>query len=178
MRAMETLYERNNVSNVDVLWREFVTEAQNISQRLKPEDPTQTRLKFYEALGTLRRGNIITDAERTGAEKMMREVLERDPKMEDAWLELLRSQYATVERLNGEQRAADAQAKLVEMEATIAAAKAAVPDSFAWRLASTMLERGREETHDRRADPARTGRPHEVAPDHRRTPERAKQRMA
>jgi tetratricopeptide (TPR) repeat protein len=142
LRALETLNDRNNIAGADVLWREFSDEAASVAQRLPASDPAQNRLKYWRAIGTLRRSDTITEDERVQAEKLLQEVLAADPSMEDAWMDLLRSQEAGAERLLSDQRVADSRARFKELDATIEAARAAIPNSFAWRIAQVSRLRG------------------------------------
>ncbi|NBV64127.1 MAG: hypothetical protein EBR71_06610, partial [Planctomycetes bacterium] len=132
MRAMETLYERDNAFR---LWREFGEQAQQISERLSPQDPAQNRLKYWKAIAVIRRGSTVTDAERAEAEKSLREVVETDPTFDVAWLDLMQSQLDGADKLRADNREADSQKRYAELDATIAAASKAVPQGLSWRLA-------------------------------------------
>jgi tetratricopeptide (TPR) repeat protein len=143
LRAMETLYDRNNVFNADVLWREFSTEADNVAQRIPATDPAQNRLKYWKAVGSLRRSETITEQERQDAEKLLEEVVAADPSMEDAWLDLLRSEEMGADRLMSDQRVADARRRFEQLDANIARARTALPNSYAWRVAELSRLRGR-----------------------------------
>jgi tetratricopeptide (TPR) repeat protein len=148
LRAMETLYDRNNVFNADVLWREFSTEADGIAQRIPESDPAQNRLKYWKAIGTLRRSETITEQERADAEKLLEEILAADPTMEDVWLDLLRSQEAGAEKLLSDQRVADAKRRFEQLDTTIDRARKALPNSYAWRVAELSRLRGRLERRE------------------------------
>jgi len=143
LRAMQTLYDRNNVFNADVLWREFSTEADTVSQRIPATDPAQTQLKYWKAVGTLRRSETITEQERQDAEKLLEEVVAADPSMEDAWLDLLRSQELGAEKLISDQRVADARRRFEKFDADLARARKALPNSYAWRVSELSRLRGR-----------------------------------
>jgi len=134
LKALQTLYERNNVSNSDYLWREFATEADQVAQRLPADDPAQARIKYWRAIGFTRRPTTVTEAERTQAEGWLREVVAADPSFDAAWLDLIRSQADAATRLLTDNRVADARARFAELDSTIEAAKKACPDGFAWRL--------------------------------------------
>ncbi|MFM7809741.1 MAG: hypothetical protein ACKPEA_17710, partial [Planctomycetota bacterium] len=153
LRAMQTLYDRNNVFNTDVLWREFSTEADGIAQRIPSSDTAQTRLKYWKAIGTLRRSETITEQERQDAEKLLEEVVAADPSMEDAWLDLLRSQEMGAEKLMSDQRVADARRRFEQLDTNIARARKALPNSYAWRVAELSRLRGRVD----RREPGATG---------------------
>jgi len=142
VRAMETLYERNNVFKSDVLWREFGDQAQQISERLAPNDPTQNQFKYWQAISSTRRGSTITEAERINNEKLLSEVVATDPHFDLAWLELMQSQAEGSDKLRSDNRMADANKRLVELDKTIAAAQAALPDGLAWRIGGTMRLNG------------------------------------
>ena len=142
LRAMQTLYDRNNVFNADVLWREFSTEADGIAQRIPSSDPAQARLKYWKAIGTLRRSETITEQERLDAEKLLEEVVSADPSMEDAWLDLMRSREAGAIKLLSDQRVADSRKRFAEMDATIDRAQKALPNSYVWRLCQLSRMQG------------------------------------
>ena len=142
LRAMETLYERDNAFRIDVLWREFGEQAQQISERLSPQDPAQNRLKYWKAIAITRRGATVTDAERAEAEKLLQEVVATDPAFDAAWLDLMQSQLDGAEKMRADRRDADARARTTELEATIAAAKKAVPQGISWRIATLERMRG------------------------------------
>lgn len=135
MRAMDALYERNNAFRVEVLWREFGEQAQQITERLAPQDPAQNRLKYWHAIAATRRGATLTEAERADAEKELREVVAADPSFDAAWFDLMQSQLDGAEKMRSDNREADARKRYAEVEQTIAAAKAALPDGTSWRLA-------------------------------------------
>lgn len=134
MRAMQALYERNSAYRVDVLWREFGEQAQQIAERIAPEDPAQKQLKFWEAIAVTRRGATVTEAERKLAEQQLQEVVAADPAFDMAWLELLQSQIDGADKLRSDNREADSRAKMEEVDRTLEAAKKASPDGLAWRL--------------------------------------------
>lgn len=142
MRAMETVYERDNAFRVDVLWREFGEQAEQISERLAPQDPAQNRLKYWKAIAITRRGATVTDAERAQAEKWLREVVDTDPTFDAAWLDLMQSQLDGAERYRADRRDADARVRMAELEETIAAARKAVPQGLSWRLATLERMKG------------------------------------
>jgi len=136
MRAMETLYERDSAFRVDVLWREFGEQAQQVAERLSPQDPAQNRLKYWKAIAITRRGATITEAERTDAENLLREVVASDPSFDAAWLDLMQSQLDGASKLRSDNREADARKRDAELDETIAAARKAEPQGLSWRLAS------------------------------------------
>jgi tetratricopeptide (TPR) repeat protein len=143
LRAMQTLYDRNNVFNADVLWREFSTEAEGVAQRIPSTDPAQNQLKYWKAIGALRRADTITEQERQDSERLLEEVVAADPSMEDAWLDLLRSQEMGAEKLISDQRVADARRRFEQFDATLERARKAIPNSYAWRVAALSRLRGR-----------------------------------
>lgn len=134
LAAMETLYQRNNAFNSETLWREFGSEAEQIAGRLAPDDPAQNRLKYWQAIGSARRGGALTDAERADAERMLREVLAQDASMDEAWLDLIRSQLDAAIKYRSENRVSDARRKFAEVDATIDEARQAAPAGLSWRL--------------------------------------------
>ena len=151
MEALETLYERNNVINSDILWREFSTDADQVGKRIPADDPAQNRIRFWKALGTLRRGLAISEPERLEAEGLLREALQQDPKFEAAWLELARSQSQDAQRLLSDQRIAESTKRYQELDSTLAAMKAAVPQSYAVELAELARMRDQADRRERNA---------------------------
>ena len=148
LRAMQTLYDRNNVFNADILWREFSTEADTVAQRIPASDPAQNQLKYWKAVGTLRRSDTITEQERQDAEKLLQEAVASDPSMEDAWLDLMRSIEAGAEKLLSDQRVADARRRFEQLDTEIARTRKALPDSYAWRVCQLSRLRGRLERRE------------------------------
>jgi tetratricopeptide (TPR) repeat protein len=134
IRAMETLYDRNTAFNSDALWREFSTEAERAAERVPIDAPEQNRFKYWRAVGFTRRGATITEAERSQAENWLREVVEKDPKFDAAWTDLIRSQAEAAQRLLTDNRVVDARKRFADLDATIEAARKANPDGAAWRL--------------------------------------------
>ncbi len=134
MKAMQTLFDRNDVFGQDILWREFTTEAERVGARLPAGDPIQNQLKFWRAVGFTRRGTTISDADRAVAEQLLREVFAENPAMDDAWFELAQSQAESAEKFVSDNRTDDAIRRFAELDATIAAAEKASPDGMSWRI--------------------------------------------
>ncbi|MCE9619870.1 MAG: tetratricopeptide repeat protein [Planctomycetes bacterium] len=87
--AMETLRDRCELYNSDVMWRDFSVAGELMSRSIPAEDPAQALAKFWKVLGLNARFATLTPEERDQLDKGFPEVVKLLPTNDRVWLAYL-----------------------------------------------------------------------------------------